>query len=70
MKDKLKSMTGSSNLAAVRFILGEDAGKITFVSGKDWRKGQTQREWEPDEKGASGAVEKVRRNAFHHGPGA
>ena len=46
VKDKLKSMTGSSNLAAVRFMLEEEAGKIAFVSGKGRRKGQAQREWE------------------------
>ena len=33
VKDKLKSMTGSSNFAAVRFMLEEEAGKIVFVSG-------------------------------------
>ena len=37
VKDKLKSMTGSSNLAAVRFMLEEEAGKIAFVSGKGGR---------------------------------
>ena len=43
VKDKLKSMTGSSNFAAIRFMLEEESGKIAFVSGKGRRKGHTQR---------------------------
>lgn len=46
VKDKLKSMTGLTTIAAVRSMLEEEAKGIEFVGGKGKRKSQTQRDWE------------------------